>query len=162
VATTSLGGWEEVHTAGQDIKYARFGANAGAPVVVLLAGTEDTNIWPELFDSLSKRRPVYLPDLPDGELSFAPRMRAFLDGLALPRATLVAPAGFCLPAVELARREPHRFDGVVLVPSDRNEERALAEIIAITQLESFVRLLVVTRTTPTNETLRRVREFTDL
>src|SRR4051812_35656287 len=141
-STLSLGGWEEVPTADHGIRYARFGAEFGTPVIMLLAGTTNSNVWPELFETLARSRPMYLPDLPDGELSFAPRMREFLDGLGLRKVTLVAPGGFCLPAIELARREPGRFAGLVLVPTSYGEERALSQVISITDVADVVRVLV--------------------
>lgn len=78
-AARLAGGWSEVRAADHTTRYMRLGMGSGAPVIVLVPGEPEANLWPEVFDSLAVGRRVFIPDLPDAPDSFGPRFSAFLD-----------------------------------------------------------------------------------
>jgi pimeloyl-ACP methyl ester carboxylesterase len=137
----------------------RFGSGTGTPVVILLPATSDANVWPELFDALSADRRVYLPDLPDTELSFAIRMRAFLDGLGLSPVTLIAPGSFCVPALEFALLEPDRLQRLVLIPSGHADETGLTGVLSTSTLTKAVPVMVVRRDVSVADAMELVNDF---
>jgi pimeloyl-ACP methyl ester carboxylesterase len=154
-----LGGWSEVRAGDHVTRYMRFGTGTGAPVVILTPGTTEANVWPELFDMLAAGRRIYIPDLPDADWCFAPRMAAFLDGLGLSSVTLVAPASFCVPALEFALLEPERVERLVLVPRGGAEETGLTGTLAMTAPKRDVAVLLVRRETSASAAVERVTEF---
>src|SRR5215831_14021023 len=158
-ATRLVGGWSEVRAADHVTRYMRFGTGTGAPVIILTPATAEANVWPELFDVLSADRRVYVPDLPDDECCFAPRMAAFLDGLGLSSVTLIAPASFCLPALEFALLEPERVDRLVLVPRGGAEETGLTGTLAMKAPRRDIGVLLVRRDASAAQAVERVTEF---
>ena len=154
-----MGGWAEVRAADHYTRYMRFGAGTGTPIVILLPAASEANIWPELFESLSATRRIYLPDLPDAETSFAPRLRAFLDGLGLSRVTLIAPGSFCVPALEFGLLEPDRLQGLVLVPHGTAEETGLTGALSTSTPTEAIPVLVVRRDTSVVGAVALVGEF---
>jgi pimeloyl-ACP methyl ester carboxylesterase len=158
-ATRLTGGWSEVRAADHVTRYMRFGSGSGAPVVILTPGTADANIWPEVFEALSADRRVLIPDLPDAEGCFAPRLTAFLDGLGLSSVTLVAPGSFCVPALEFALLEPDRLNRLVLVPRGGAEETGLAGTLATSASSRETAVLLVRRQTPVTDAVQLVTGF---
>ena len=152
-------GWAEVRTANHATRYQRFGAGAGTPVVILLPASAEANVWPELFDSLSTQRRVYLPDLPDSSECFSPRMRSFLDGVGLFNVTLVAPASFCIPALEFALLDPDRITRLILVPTGAADETGLTGALSTTVQSKAVPVLVVRRDVAVSKAVQMVCEF---
>lgn len=137
----------------------RFGMGTGVPVIILVPGTAEANIWPELFEALGAGRRVYVPDMPDVEGSFAARMSAFLDGLGLSAATLVAPGSFCVPALEFALLAPDRLKGLVLIPRGRAEETGLTGTLAGSTPTRDVAVLLVRRETAADKAVELVDAF---
>jgi pimeloyl-ACP methyl ester carboxylesterase len=158
-ASRAPGGWAEVRAADQTTRYMRFGAGAGSAVVILIPAASDANVWPELFESLSAERRVYLPDLPDTEGSFATRIRAFLDGLGLSPVTLIAPGSFCVPALEFALLEPDRLQRLVLVPRGASEETGLTGALSTPAPARPIPVLIVRRDTGAEHAVKQVRAF---
>jgi pimeloyl-ACP methyl ester carboxylesterase len=158
-ATRLIGGWSEVRAADHVTRYMRLGAGTGAPVIILVPGTAESNIWPELFEALAAGRRVYVPDLPDVEGSFAPRLGAFLDGLGLSAATLVAPGSFCVPALEFALLEPERLKGLVLVPQGKAEETGLTGTLSASTPTREISVLLVRRETSAEKAVEMVNGF---
>jgi pimeloyl-ACP methyl ester carboxylesterase len=158
-ATRLLGGWSEVRAADHVTRYMRFGTGTGAPVIILVPGTAEANVWPELFDALAAGRRVYIPDLPDADGFFAPRLAAFIDGLGLAAATVVAPGSFCLPALEFALISPDRLRGLVLVPRGKAEETGLTGTLATSTQSRAISVLLIRRETPATEAVALVDGF---
>lgn len=161
VATAArlVGGWSEVRAGDHVTRYMRFGTGTGAPVIILTPATSDANIWPELFDALSAGRRVYIPDLPDADWCFAPRLAAFLDGLGLSSVTLIAPASFCVPALEFALLEPDRLQRLVLVPRGVAEETGLTGRLTTSTPSREISVLLVRREAATADAVQMVNEF---
>lgn len=158
-ATRLLGGWSEVRAADHVTRYMRFGSGTGAPVIVLIPGSADANIWPEVFEALAAGRRVYVPDLPDADGYFAPRLGAFLDGLGLSTATLVAPGSFCVPALEFALLAPDRLKGLVLIPRGNAEETGLTGTLATSTPLREISVLLVRRETAVAEAVKVIDGF---
>lgn len=137
----------------------RFGTGTGAPVVILAPGTPDANIWPELFEALSAGRRVYIPDLPDAEWCFSPRLAAFLDGLGLSAVTLVAPASFCVPALEFALLEPDRLQRLILVPQGGAKETGLTGTLTTATPTREISVLLIRRETAVANAVQLVDKF---
>ena len=158
-ATRLAGGWSEVRAADQVTRYVRFGSGTGAPVIILTPETPEANVWPELFEALAAGRRVYIPDLPDAEWCFAPRLTAFLDGLGLTSVTLVAPGSFCVPALEFALLEPDRLQRLVLVPRGVAEETGLSGTLATAKPAREVSVMLVRRQTAGDTAVELVDKF---
>jgi pimeloyl-ACP methyl ester carboxylesterase len=158
-ATRLAGGWSEVRAADHVIRYVRFGSGTGAPVIILTPGTPEANVWPELFEALAAGRRVYIPDLPDAEWCFAPRLAAFLDGLGLSSVTLVAPGSYCVPALEFALLEPERLQRLVLVPRGVAEETGLSGTLATAKPAREVSVMLVRRETAVDTAVELVDKF---
>jgi pimeloyl-ACP methyl ester carboxylesterase len=107
--------------------HARVAGPPDAPPLVLLhgLGVSGTYMVP-LARELAPRWRVLVPDLPGfGRSDSAPRalsvrglagaLAAWLDAEGLPRVTLLANSLGCQVAIDLAAREPERFERLVLV-----------------------------------------------
>lgn len=153
-----VGGWSEVRAADHVTRYMRLGGGSESPVVILVSSSETTNIWPELYESLAAGRRVYIPDLPD-DATFSQRLSAFLDGLGLGTATLVAPGGFCGPALEFALLSPDRLRDLVLVPAGSAEETGLTGTLNSAQPKREIPVLLVRRDTLAADAVELVSAF---
>jgi pimeloyl-ACP methyl ester carboxylesterase len=107
--------------------HARVAGPPDAPPLVLLhgLGVSGTYMVP-LAQQLAGRWRVLVPDLPGFGASDAPRralsvrglasaLRAWLDAEELPRVTLVANSLGCQVAIDVAARDPDRFERLVLM-----------------------------------------------
>src|ERR1700712_3062531 len=159
-AASPVGGWAEVRADDHITRYMRYGARIGArvPVVILVSATLESNLWPELFERLWEQQRIYIPDLPDDEASFVPRLRAFLDGLGIPRATLIAPGSFTNAAVEFGLRESDRIHRLVVAPQ-HFEEMVIAEDLVGSALSVAGAVLVLRRNLCACEAIEAVAAF---
>ncbi len=137
----------------------RFGAGSGTPTVILVTGNNEENLWPELFESFTAERRVFVPDLPDTDKSFGPRLRAFVDGLGLSGATLIAPGSFAIPALEFALLEPDRLKRLVLIARGAEQEAVLIDALSSATPSKSIPVLVVRRDGSLDGAVEAVREF---
>lgn len=156
-AASPFHGCAQVRTADHITRYTRVGS--GRPVVVLDPIPGAATLWPELLDGLAQHHRVVVPEVPEVETRFTTWLRGFVDGMGLPRMTLVATGDLCMPAMEFALLDPDRVERLVLVPEGRVEETGLAGILSPTMSSSDVSILVVRREHPSEEARRVIERF---
>ena len=149
--------WSEVRAHDHVMRYRRSGA--GPAVLLLHPGEASDALWPELLHVLSSSFRIILPDLPDDADDVATWLADFLEGLGFAHVAVLAAAGFCLPALELALLDADQIARVVLVPGGRAEETGLDGALATGSRDTEVPLLVVRRGLPAGEALPLVTRF---
>jgi hypothetical protein len=147
-----------VRVAEHVTRYVRRGV--GRPVVVLRTGEEDNSeLWPELVDTLAARCRVILPEAPGANAGFVSWMRGFLEGVGLLPVTLIAAGPFCVPALEFALLDQERLVGLVLVPHGRAEETGLSGALGTAAQTRALPVLVVRRECPAAAALALVERL---
>ena len=109
---------------GADAHYTRAG-RAGSPLVLVHGGAGNRHDWAKNIKALSKTHQVYAPDLlgygqnfrddtPHTVRRFSDFLGDFMDAVGLRSASLVGHSLGARVCLELAQRDPHRVDRLVL------------------------------------------------
>jgi len=158
-AARPFDGCAQVRTADHVTRYARIGS--GRPVLVLDEVPFAATFWPGLVERFAERRRVILPEVPTRESRFAAWLRGFIDGIGLPRLTLVAAGDLCFPSIEFALLEPDRLENLILVPAGSVEETGLSGVLTSTLSSSDVRMLVIRRDCASEDAVSIIERFLD-
>lgn len=151
--------WAEVRARDHVMRYRRSGAG---PAVLLLGSPECPDlIWPELVAELRERFRLIVPELSaaDGGNPTA-LLAAFLEGIGMASAAVVAVDTLCVAALELALRGGEQIGRLVLVPDGPVEDTGLEGALA-TGNRQAIPLLVVRRSLPASEAVPLITGFLD-
>ena len=149
----------EVRVHDSVMRYHRTGH--GRPVLILLPNGEAglDQLWPGLLDLLAARFRVIVPEVEATGGDVARWLGAFLEGLGVTDAGIIATDSFCMPCLELALRDADQVTRVVLVPGGSASETGLGGTLGTRPGGAGVPLLVVRRDLPTEEALAMVSRF---
>lgn len=155
--TTPVESFAEVRAHDQVMRYRRCGT--GRPLLVLRSGGVGDAIWRELDDRLPHSFRVLTPDTSTSSAHSAVWLRAFLEGIGVEQALVLATGDHCIAAIELALMDGDRVERLALVPAGEAHEPGLDGALATTVRGVTVPLLVVRRGVPALEALPPLMGF---
>lgn len=147
----------EVRARDTVMRYRRSGA--GKPVVLLEAVGSPSALWPELTEQLAAHHRIIVPEISHDHASPTDCLAAFLEGLGVVGATVIASDPYCLATIELVLRDSDRIGRVVLVPDGHAMDPGLDGELATRAGATRVPLLIVRRGLSAGEAVPVVREF---
>jgi len=148
--------WAEVRARNQVMRYRRSGA--GRSLLLLRSDRDAVALWPDLDGALDGSCRVIAPAVPPAVADLVAWLADFAEGLGLARVALLAVGVLCVPALELALLDPERVSRAVLVP-DVGDGEGVESALATTAHDLAMPLLVVPRSTPATEAVRRITGF---
>jgi hypothetical protein len=142
--------------------YVRIGR--GRPVVMLRRTMAASNasagsFWDAVMEAVARRCRVVAPENAVGREGFSLWLTSFLDGLGIPRVSLVADGDVAVEAIAFGLSQNDRMERLVLVASDRTCALAIEGVLAEATRGQAVPLLVVGRDAPDDETADRIGSF---
>lgn len=147
--------WSEVRANDHVMRYRRTGAGPS----VLLAAADDCALWPELPQLLAARFRLIVPELAPCAATIDPSaLTSFLEGLGTPHVGLIASGGLCMPALELALRNPDQITRVVLVPDGAGDGGLDGSLMSSPQRDA-IPLLVVHRGVAAEDAVPLIERF---
>ena len=120
-ATWHVGPCAEVRVGEHVTRYVRRGS--GPSVVLLGADAEANPLWAPLLDSVAATHRVIIPQLPSNGADRSIWLREFIEGLGLASVVLIAGAGLCQAALDLAAVDDFTVRKLVLLPNDAASAR---------------------------------------
>ena len=127
--------------------------------MLFLRSTEKAeSLWPELHGALALQFRLIAPDVPADAEDVTAWLTDFLEGIGMPSMGVLATDDLCLPAFELAARDPEQVARLVLV-CDGTRESALQNAVASAPARASLEVIVVRRDQPADDAVLQVTSF---
>jgi hypothetical protein len=102
---------------------------------------------------------LIIPEPPSEDIDLASWLSAFMEGLGVSRASILASDSFCIPALELALLEGDQVARIVLVPHGGGRLGEAGGTIITAGGRAGVPLLVIQRGQPASATVPAIMAF---